>query len=212
MTPLKQQISLIPFSIEHTGIALEATAFWKLVRSDVLYLANYRCSVWVQTSANAKIRNKSDPGFVFGLIWIQMSVKIMDTLVGVIHFAKLSSNRLLIHVIVWEMRNREMLTNVGKSPIPQWWRKWKTRIHAQIRITTKSQPLLEGHFLPVPAKFGRRPFPRSSVILFTAWQNEWKNDRERSHNILLIDGSYNNNNMLYRPSDTVKIDRQGIFN
>jgi len=34
-----------------------------------------------------------------------------------------------------------MLTNVGKSPIPQWWRKWKTGIHAQIRITTKSHPV-----------------------------------------------------------------------
>jgi len=33
----------------------------------------------------------------------------------------------------------------------------------QIRITIKSQPLLEGHLLPVPAKFGWRPFPRSSV-------------------------------------------------
>ena len=49
-------------------------------------------------------------------------------------------------------------------------KKWKTGIHAQ--ITTKSQPLLEGHLLPVPAKIGRRPFPRSSVILFTEWQNE----------------------------------------
>jgi len=49
------------------------------------------------------------------------------------------------------------------------------------------QLLLQGHLLPVHAKFGRRPFPRSSVILFTEWQNEWKNDRERSHNIRLID-------------------------
>jgi len=48
----------------------------------------------------------------------------------------------------------------------------ETGIHAQIRITTKSQPLLDGHLLPAPAKFGRRPFPRSSVILFTEWQNE----------------------------------------
>ena len=54
-----------------------------------------------------------------------------------------------------------------------------------IWITTKSQPLLEGHLLPVPAKFCRRPFPRSSVILFTEWQNEWKNHTERSHNIRL---------------------------
>ena len=74
-------------------------------------------------------------------------------------------------------------------------KKMKNRNHVQIRITTKSQPLLEGHLMLVPAKFGRRPFPRSSVILFTEWQNEWKNDRERSHNIRLIDrGNDNNNN------------------
>ena len=68
-------------------------------------------------------------------------------------------------------------------------------IHVQTQITTKSQSLsldLEGHLLPVPAKFGRRPFPRSSVILFTEWQNEWKNDRERSHNIRLTGGGNNN--------------------
>ena len=50
-------------------------------------------------------------------------------------------------------------------------------IHTWIRITTKSKPLLEGHPLPMPAKSGRRPFPRSSVILFTESQNDRKNDR-----------------------------------
>jgi len=30
--------------------------------------------------------------------------------------------------------------------------------------------LLEGHPLPMSAKFGRRPFPRSSVILFAELQ------------------------------------------
>jgi len=33
-------------------------------------------------------------------------------------------------------------------------------------------PLLKGRPLPTPAKFGRRPFPRSSVILFTEWQKD----------------------------------------
>jgi len=42
----------------------------------------------------------------------------------------------------------------------------------------------------MPAKFGRRPFPRSSVILFTELQNDRKNDRttERSHNVRLVVG------------------------
>jgi len=34
-------------------------------------------------------------------------------------------------------------------------------------IITKIQSLLEGHLLPMRAKFGRRSFPRSSVIPFT---------------------------------------------
>ena len=40
-----------------------------------------------------------------------------------------------------------------------------------IQITTKSWLFLEGYTLPMPAKFGRRPFPRS-VIMFTEWQND----------------------------------------
>ena len=111
MTPLKQQISLIPFSIQHTGIALKSDGVLKIV----LYLANYRCSVWVQTSANANIRNKSDPGFVFGLILIRMSVvsvpKLwMHYLVSVSHFAKYGTNRLLI---VWKFRKQR---NANKCP------------------------------------------------------------------------------------------------
>jgi len=44
------------------------------------------------------------------------------------------------------------------------------------------------------AKFGRRPFPRSSVILFTEWQEEWQT--ERSHNLRLLGGG--NNNKVWR--------------
>ena len=42
----------------------------------------------------------------------------MHYLVGVSHFAKYGTNQPLT---AWEM-----LTNVQKSPIPQWWRKWKS--------------------------------------------------------------------------------------
>ena len=69
----------------------------------------------MQTSANAKIRNKSDPGFVFGLICIRMSVVSvpkfwMHYLVSVSHFAKYGRNRLLI---VWELRKQR---NANKRP------------------------------------------------------------------------------------------------
>ena len=74
----------------------------------------------------------------------------------------------------------------------------------------------EGHLLPVPAKIGRRPFPRSSVILFTRDRTNKRmtgNDHITSALlaeviiiiiIIII--------ICYRPSDRVKIDRQDIFN
>jgi len=44
-----------------------------------------------------------------------------------------------------------------------------------------------GHPLPIPAKFGRRAFPRSSVILFTEWQND--------HNLRLVGGGNTTNDL-----------------
>jgi len=58
------------------------------------------------------------------------------------------------------------------------------------RVAINEQPV------PMSAKFGRRPFPRSSVILFTVWQNNRKNDRERSersHNLRLVGGDKHGN-------------------
>jgi len=76
-------------------------------------------------------------------------------------------------------------------------------IHTRIRITTESLSLLEGHLLPMSAKFGRRLFPRSSVILFITEITNYRkyklqiteitfcllqNDRmnDRSHNFHLL--------------------------
>jgi len=49
----------------------------------------------------------------------------------------------------------------------QKWVFFLNTVYKQIRITDKSWSLLEGHLLPMPAKFDRCPFPRSSVIPFT---------------------------------------------
>jgi len=68
------------------------------------------------------------------------------------------------------MRNADKCPNIPYSAT--WEMKKWSGICMQIRITTKSPPLLEGHLLPEPTKFGRRPFLRSSVILFTKWQND----------------------------------------
>jgi len=64
------------------------------------------------------------------------------------------------------------------------------RNDTRMRITTKSLPLLEGHPLPMPANFGRRPFLRSKSYpanRITEWQTE------RSHNHRLICESNSNN-------------------
>ena len=45
---------------------------------------------------------------------------------------------------------------------------------------SRSTPLLEGHPLPMLIMFGRRPFPRSWIILLTKQQN----DRERPKTLL----------------------------
>jgi len=64
-----------------------------------------------------------------------------------------------------------MLTNVQSPLLSNGEENEKViRNYMRIRITTKSWPLLEGHPLPIPANFGRHPFPHSSVILFTEWQ------------------------------------------
>ena len=62
-----------------------------------------------------------------------------------------------------------MLTNVGKSLILSGEENEKPESTRRSGSPPNSQPLLEGHLLPVPAKIGRRPFPRSSVIFFTEW-------------------------------------------
>jgi len=55
-------------------------------------------------------------------------------------------------------------------------KKW-SGIQTRVRITTKNQSLLERHPLPMSAKFGRRPFPHSSVILFTQVAQLLQSDR-----------------------------------
>ena len=100
------------------------------------------------------------------------------------------------------------MSEIAYSSVVKKMKQW-SGIHTQMRITTKSQPLLDGHLLPVPAKFGRRPFPRSSVILFT---NDRTNERmtENDHNIRLI-GEGNNNHSLNGSSGSVNGDLQFLW-
>ena len=90
---------------------------------------------------------------------------IMHYLVGVKSFCQV-----WYKLAVDCMRIANKCPKIPYSTMVNKMKKW-SRIHTLIRITTKSYSLLEGHPLPMPAKFGRRPFPQSSVIL-----TEWKND------------------------------------
>jgi len=83
------------------------------------------CSVLVQTSANAKIRNKSDPGFVFGLIGSGCPSYPSQNCGYIMSSASVISPS-MVQIGCWlyeNWENGEMLTNVRKSPIPRWWRK-----------------------------------------------------------------------------------------
>jgi len=79
------------------------------------------------------------------------------------------------------MRNANKCPKFPYSAKAKKMKKW-SGIQMRIRIAAKSKSLLEGNPLPMPAKFGRRPFPRSSVILFTEWQRM----TERSHNLRIV--------------------------
>ena len=157
MTPLKQKISLIPFSIEHWCSPYKRRHFEN--RSDQTFcILLIKDVLSVLESVNLCRRQKFETKVLliqiqlFGLITFRIN---LDPDVRGISIPKLWIHSLasfispsLVQIGCWlheNWENREVLTNVGKWPIPQWRRKWKTGIHAQIRITTKSQPLLEGH-------------------------------------------------------------------
>jgi len=120
MTHLKQQISLIPFSIEHWYSLYKRRRFenrWDqtfciLLITDVLSVTE---NVNLRQRQNLKQKWSGIRIRIFGLIWIRMSVVYvpklcMHYLVGVSHFAKYGTNRLLI---VWELRKQ---INANKCP------------------------------------------------------------------------------------------------
>jgi len=154
MTPLKQQISLIPFSIELWYSPYKGRHFEN--RSDqtfcILLIKNVLSVIESANLCRCQNLKQKWSGFEFGLIWIWMSVKYPFQNCGsvpklCIHSSASFISPSLVDIGCWlyeNWENREMLTNVGKSPIAQWGRKLKkTGIHAQIQITNKSQPPLD---------------------------------------------------------------------
>ena len=77
------------------------------------------------------------------------------------------------------MRNANKCPKIPYSAMVKKMKKWSTRTSGH----HQNLSLLQGHPLPMSAKFGRRPFLRSSVILSTEWQTEW------SHNFHVVGGS-----------------------
>ena len=102
-------------------------------------------------------------------------------LFGISHFTKFSKSRV---VTVWEM-----IRNL-KSPIPQWWRKWKNdpestfesnpRANHFYRVTLVPEVTYNvsngalNPTLPYHAMFGQCPLTYSWFILLT--ERKWKND------------------------------------
>jgi len=87
MTPLKQQISLIPFSIEHWYSPYKRRRFEN--RSDQTFcILLIKDVLSVTESANLCQRQnlkRKLSGFEFGLIWIQMSIEYPFQNCGYIH-------------------------------------------------------------------------------------------------------------------------------
>ena len=90
----------------------------------------------------------------------------MHYLVGVSHLAKYDC-----------MRNANKYPEIPYSAMVKKWKSDPESTRSSGRPPNVS-PLAR------PAKFGRRPFPRSSVILFTEWQMTG-----RSHNLRLVGGA-----------------------
>ena len=96
------------------------------------YRALRECKTMPTQKLQPKVIHDSNQDFNLDVCWICPKMLCMYYLVSVGHFAKYGTNRLLI---VWEM-----LTNVQKFPIRQWWKKiqqW-SGIHTWIQIATKS--------------------------------------------------------------------------
>ena len=138
----------MPFSIEHWYSPYKRRHFEN--RSDqtfcILLIKDVLSVRECKPPPTPKIWNKSDPDSIriFGLIWIRMSVKIVDTLVDVIHFAKFGSNRLLI---VWELRKQRNDNKCRKIAYSSVVKKMKNRNpradpdHHQKSTTSRGSPL-----------------------------------------------------------------------
>jgi len=144
-----------------TSIGLLFIYTVKHIKQEYSQSANLRqCQNFNQKWFGIRIR-------IFGLIRIRMCVgSVPKCCECVSHFAEYGTNQTLT---VWEM-----LTNVQKPLFRSGGENEKVirnphadPDHHQKLITSRGSPLV---------KFGRRPFPRSSVILFTEWQNDRHND------------------------------------
>jgi len=132
---------------------------------------------------------------IFGLIRIRMSVRSVPKCHGCIMQSASVTSSSIIQIGRW--REWEMLTYVQKSSISQWCHAENEKVtrrphadpnHRQKLITSRGSPLARACQVWSTSKTiieGRRPFPRSSVVLFIEWQTEW------SHNRRLVGGGNN---------------------
>ena len=141
----------------------------KVGHRDYAYLLNKRQSKHIKSTPSANLRQRQNFSqkwsririWIFGLIQIRISVGSVLKCCGCVILSASVISPSMVQIGRWLYEKRY---KSPKSPILQCWRKWKkwSGIHTLTRITAWSQSFLEGHALPMPAKFRRRPFSRSS--------------------------------------------------
>jgi len=140
MTLLKQQISPIPFSIEHRYSPYKRRRFEN--RSDQMFcilLIKDVLSRECKLPPTPKFETKSYPDLNSDFrINLALDVRRISVPKLWIHSSASFLSPRLVQIGCWlyeNWANREMLTNVGKSPIPQWWRNEKPECCDNYRVS-----------------------------------------------------------------------------
>ena len=127
--------------------------------------------------SNPDCRINPDPN----VCWIFPKMFWIHYLVGVSHFAEFSNNQA---VTVWEM-----LINLLKSPIPQWWGKWKSDLESL--SGTGAPPKVNQFFslegpIMTPSWNGLHCLITFPVILLTEWRTNIR--KGQSSDLHLVGG------------------------
>ena len=114
-------------------------------------------------------------------IWIWMSARLPPKCCGFITCQCPQSFRQVRKL--WPVTIWELLINVLKSLLPQWWRKWKSDPECALGIES---PPNVNQFLGllgsiITPKFQWNRLVTFAVILLTVWQNHWQTTSNKTN-------------------------------